>query len=242
MVQRLSYQLNDVLFPAVVDCDATSRTDRLQSIFVQGTRLSLATVIPLAGALALLARPLVDAWVGSEFRGSVIVIQLLLATVVVQIGTATANTLLKGAGGHRVVAAANGATTAASIASSIAVAGQLGLAGIAVATFLPVLILSTLVSFPAACRRVELPVSRAIALAVWPAVWPAAIMILYVTATRQFMGRSLAAVGFEIATAAFVYVATFFFVGITPGDRRLYLAQAGALAERLRLQLASEGA
>jgi hypothetical protein len=110
------------------------------------------------------------------------------------------------------------------------------------ATFVPVLLAATLVSFPAACRRVELPVSRAIALAVWPAVWPASTMVLYVALTQPFIGDSLIAVGLEIVAAALVYVVTFLFIGVSVHDRRLYLAQVGALASRRRLQPASEGA
>ena len=46
MTQRLTNQLNDVLFPTVVDNSAAARNDRLQTIFIQGTRLSLGTVVP----------------------------------------------------------------------------------------------------------------------------------------------------------------------------------------------------
>ena len=46
------------------------RLDRLQRIFVEGTRLSLATVVPLSGAMLLLARPLVTAWVGPDFAAA----------------------------------------------------------------------------------------------------------------------------------------------------------------------------
>ena len=56
--QRLTNQLNDVLFPNVVENDTASRLDRLQRIFLVGTRFSLATVVPLAVTLILLARPL----------------------------------------------------------------------------------------------------------------------------------------------------------------------------------------
>ena len=43
VTQRLTNQLNDILFPNVVDHNASSRTDRLQTLFLIGTRLSLAT-------------------------------------------------------------------------------------------------------------------------------------------------------------------------------------------------------
>ena len=60
VTQRLTNQLNDVLFPTVVDNSAAARTDRLQTIFIQGTRLSLGTVIPIGGAMILMAGPLVQ--------------------------------------------------------------------------------------------------------------------------------------------------------------------------------------
>ena len=49
VTQRLTNQLNDVLFPTVVDNDSAARLGRLQAIFIQATRLSLATVIPMTG-------------------------------------------------------------------------------------------------------------------------------------------------------------------------------------------------
>ncbi len=64
MLQRLTNQFNGVLFPVVVDSDAGKKADRLRALFVEGTRLSLATVMPLAGTLFFLMGPLVHAWVG----------------------------------------------------------------------------------------------------------------------------------------------------------------------------------
>ena len=60
--QRLTNQLNGVLFPAIVDSDASKQHDRLRQILLQGTRLSLVMVVPIAAALILLADPLVHAW------------------------------------------------------------------------------------------------------------------------------------------------------------------------------------
>ena len=68
LTQRLTNQFNGVIFPVIVDSDAGQRPDRLRIIFIQGTRFSLATVIPLAAAMFLLARPLILAWVGPEVR------------------------------------------------------------------------------------------------------------------------------------------------------------------------------
>jgi hypothetical protein len=105
----------------------------------------------------------------------------------------------------------------------------------------PIGIASMLVIFPAACRRVGLPVSRALVEAVWPAAWPAAVMALFVIATYPLVPPSLVAVGAEIALASLVYGATFFFFSISAKERHFYLEKAGQLTARWRLA-ASEGA
>src|SRR5262249_1011161 len=160
---------------------------RLTAISIQGTRLSLCTVIPAAAATMLMARPLIQAWVGSEFAGSVLVLRLLSLGVIIRVGNATAATVLKGAGQHRLVAFTNVITPGRSFALGIALVRPLGLAGVAVATLIPVGVASSLVLFPAGCRRVELSLWRAWSEAVWPTVWPTAVMAAYIIATRDFV-------------------------------------------------------
>jgi len=224
--QRLTNQLNEVLFPTVVDNDTASRHARLQLILVQGTRLSLATVIPIAAALMLMAAPLVQAWVGADFSGAAIVIQLLALSVIVRVGVATATTLLKGAGHHRLVAYTMAATAVVNLTLSIALVKPFGLAGVAIGTLVPVSAGALFVIFPAGCRRVELPMSRALAEAVWPALWPVSVMVVFVRLTRDFVPTSIVAVAAEMGTAALLYAVTFVAFGITAAERRLYVAKA----------------
>jgi len=243
VTQRLTNQLNEVLFPAVVDNDTADRMPRLQAILIQGTRLSLATVVPMGGAMMLMARPLVRAWVGPGFDGSVAVVQLLSLAVIVRIGTATASTLLKGAGEHRLVAFANVAAALVNVAVSIAIVKPFGLVGVAIGTLVPVCIASSVIIFPAGCRRVQLTLGRGLAEAVWPAVWPAAAMAAFVYLTRGLVPVSLVAVGAEMAAACLVYAAVFVAFGITREERRFYLTKSFNLLQRtpLRVRL-SEGA
>jgi O-antigen/teichoic acid export membrane protein len=222
VTQRLTNQLNDVLFPTVVDNSAAARVNRLQTIFIQGTRLSLATVIPLGGAIMLMAAPLVQAWVGSEFSGSVLVLRLLSLVVIIRVGNATAGTVLKGSGEHRLVAFTNAGAALVNLALGVVLVTPLGLAGVAIATLIPVGLASTLVLFPAGCRRVELTPWRGVTEAVWPALWPAAVMATFIMATRDLVPATLVAVGCEIAAACLIYGAAFIFVGIGDEHRRLY--------------------
>jgi O-antigen/teichoic acid export membrane protein len=238
--QRLTNQLNDILFPNVVDHSASSRTDRLQSLFLVGTRLSLATVVPIGVALILMGEPLIRAWVGPDFHGSVIVVQLLALTVIIRVGVATAGTLLKGAGEHKLVAYTNVLTALVNVALSVALAHSIGLAGVAIGTLVPVSVGSLFVLFPAACRRVELPLMRALADAVWPAIWPAAAMAAYLMATRPLIPVSLIPVIANMGVGALVYTATFVGVGISATERRFYLSKIFEATSRARVLLPSE--
>jgi O-antigen/teichoic acid export membrane protein len=238
--QRLTNQLNEVLFPNVVDNDTAARTQRLQQIFLVGTRLSLATVVPAAGALALLARPLLHAWVGAAFTGpeldlAVAVLRILAFTVIVRVGNSTASTLLKGAGWHRLLTISGLLTAAANLSLSVLWVRPYGLVGVAVGTLVPVTLWSLLVLFPAGCARVHLRIRRALAEAVWPAVWPGIIMSAVVLAVHPYAGASLMAVGLQAAVGLATYAITFLGLGTTPAERALLRSKLLEWRQAIRL-------
>src|SRR6185295_15757446 len=101
-------------------------------------------------------------------------------TVIIRVGNATAMTVLKGAGRHRLVAFANMATALVNLSLSVAIVRPFGLPGVAIGTLVPVTFTAYFVIFPAGCRRVQLPIAHAFAEAAWPALWPAAAMAAYV--------------------------------------------------------------
>jgi O-antigen/teichoic acid export membrane protein len=238
VLQRLTNQLNGVLLPVVVDSAARTRRDRLRAIFIQGTRFSLVSVAPLAAALALLAAPLIHAWVGARFEGSIVVARILIAVVAVRVGCATATTVLKGAGHHRVLAASNAAAALANVGLSLLWIRRFGLVGQALGTLLPVAVTSTCILWPIACRRVGLTVTAAFRLAVWPAVWPVAVMALVVIPLRDALPVRLWSVALTGAAGVLCYATTFLAFAVKQDERRTYLARVSELA-RARLRVAA---
>ena len=232
--QRLTNQLNGVLFPMVVDSHTTLRRHRLQQILQQGTLLSLAMVIPVAAALVLLAEPLVRVWVRRpELMGSVPIIQILAVVVAVRVGAATSTTLLKGAGSHRMLAWVNMATAAVNIALSVALIGPYGLPGVAVGTLVPVALSSMLIVFPAACARAGLPLGQAVRHSVLPALWPAAIVLSAGLLARDaFPSASLLSVAVQAGAGVVLYLAIFFRLAIGGADRALYVSKLRELTGR----------
>jgi O-antigen/teichoic acid export membrane protein len=234
VAQRLTNQLNDALFPLVVDSDAGQRPDRLRLILRQATRLSLALATPVCVGLIVVAPPLVQAWVGRGYEGSAVVAQVLLTVVLVRVGSATAASILKGAGRHRLLAVANSSTAVANVLLSVALVPSLGLVGVAIGTLVPVVSTAAFVLFPAACRRVSVSVSSAAVESIWPAAWPGIVMVLVLWVGRSLEPSSLGAVAAQLAAAGLIYEALFFGVAIPREERRFYWSKVVELLSRRR--------
>ena len=234
VLQRLTNQVNGVLLPVVVDSDTTQQAERLRTVFVQGTRLSLVLVAPLGTGIVLLADPLIHAWVGPQFAPSVVITQILVAVIAVRVGTSTATTVLKGAGKHALLAYANGSTALANVALSLLWIRPYGLVGQAMGTLVPVAFTCVFVLWPAACRRVGLGVADAFARAVWPTLWPLAVMAAVVVPLRNALPPRLFAVALATGVGALCYFATFLVFAVKRDERRTYIAKATELARSRR--------
>ncbi len=222
IVQRVTDQLNGVLFPVVVDSSTVERVDKLQKILIQGTRLSLAMVVPLATVLGLTARPLVMIWVGSNFEGSVNVIYTLSIVVALRVGSATSTVILKGSGLHKVLALSNLSMALGNLVLSVALVRWYGLIGVAIGTLIPMVLFSTFVVFPTACRRVELSKLSVIQESVWPAVWPALVMAAFILLTRGYSAASWSLLILQAILAALIYAVVFLGFAISRNERDWY--------------------
>jgi O-antigen/teichoic acid export membrane protein len=233
-IQMMTGQLNGAIFPIIVDTATLGQADRLRQLFIQGTRLSLAMVIPIVTGLCLLAGPLVLAWVGPDFANSVPIIYILAVAVAIRVGNSTATTLLKGAGRHRLLASSNLLIALANLALSIVLVRRMGLIGVALGTLIPLAIVSVFVLFPAACRRVELSTSEALKTAIVPALWPAIVMASFLAITRNLGSTNLAAIALQSITAGLIYLAVFLAFAIDREERQWYVNKVRQLVKRPR--------
>jgi O-antigen/teichoic acid export membrane protein len=224
--QRLTNQLNGVLLPVVVDSDVSQRQERLQQILLQGTRLSLAMVVPMAAALVLLARPLVRGWVGANMLGAVPILQILAIAVAIRVGNATSTTILKGANCHRMLAWVNLGTGIVNLVLSVLLIKPFGIVGVAIGTLIPIAFSAIFILFPASVRRVGLPIGYAVTHSVLPAIWPAFVAGFALMLTRLISSGTLLAVVLQAAVGSVLYLALFFAVAIGRRDRQLYTAKA----------------
>jgi O-antigen/teichoic acid export membrane protein len=238
IVLQLTNQLNDVLFPIVVDCDSAQRNDRLKDLLVQGTRLSLASSLPVAGTLALLAEPVVIGWAGPAFRSSAVLVEILAVVVLVRVGSSTAATVLRGAGHLRLLANSNLVAACLNVALSVVLIRTHGLPGVAFATLITTTIRALFVLIPVACARVGLPLWRFVATAIWPATWPAALVLGGLALGRDTAAPSFGRVLLDGAAVGLLYVIVFLLVAIGREDRSRYADQLRSLTRRPTLETA----
>lgn len=232
IVQRITDQLNAILFPVVVDSSTVQRVDRLQKILVQGTRLSLAMVVPLATVLGLTARPLVMIWVGPAFSASVNVIYILSIVVALRVGIATSAVILKGSDVHKFLAFSNLSMAACNLILSVLLVRVYGLIGVAIGTLIPMIVFSMFVVFPAACRRVEMPVFTVLRKSVWPATWPAMIMGLFIALTRGGIEGSWSLLVLQSLVATAIYAGLFLSFAINRNERDWYINKIKEIFKR----------
>ena len=226
IVQRVSDQLNGALFPVVVESSTTRQIDKLQNILLQGTRLSLAMVIPMSTGLALLSPPVVTAWVGPDYAGSVPVIYILGIAVAFRVGSATSAMLLKGSGQHRLLATSNISMAVGNLGLSVLLVQWHGLVGVAAGTLVPIALISCLVIFPAACRRVNVGRVAVVRHSVWPAFWPAMVMAAFLLVTRNLFQPTWFYLLLLVVSAGTIYISLFLWLAIDDSEREWYLANA----------------
>jgi len=226
IIHQMTGQLNAALLPVVVDGAALGHTDRLRKVLLQGTRLSLAMVIPAACGVALVAEPLIVGWVSAEYTASAAVLRVLAAVVIIRVGNATATTLLKGAGRHRLLAYSNLSIAVLNLALSAALVQQFGLNGVAFGTLLPLAVVSLVFLFPSACRVVALRVRVAFREAVWPAVWPALLIAALIFGSRHSAGTEPIV---EAVITAVLYPAIFLGLAVKRSERQWYLEKSREL-------------
>jgi hypothetical protein len=114
---------------------------------------------------------------------------------------------------------------------SAALVGPLGLPGVAIGTVVPVAVASIFVLWPAACRRVHLPLGRAFHHAIWPAIWPGVVVAVLLEASRRLAPVSFAMVALQAGVAGLLYV-LLFSAAVGRSDRAQYAAKLMELLGR----------
>jgi O-antigen/teichoic acid export membrane protein len=225
------------LVPEAAHAGTLGEEGRLRALLVRGTTYANGVSLLIGVPTVLFAEPVLVAWAGPEFAEVAVVAQILVVGLLVNNNHVVAATLLTGMGRVRAILRYHLIWAAANLVLSLLLIGPLGLAGVALGTTIPVVLLEAFYIRTAA-REFGVPLGRFLVVATLRPFALAAVALIPVAVVGSAAGRFglLDAVGLSGAFGL-LYLVLFVVWGADPADRaagaRLFVrAQGGLLRGR----------
>jgi O-antigen/teichoic acid export membrane protein len=221
LVRSLNSAVTVTVLPAATRYRAEGDLPRLRELVLRGFRYTLALVVPLTVVGMVLSGPILEVWLGEEFRQADTAMAILLSYWLVTGALGVASAILVGAGRARDVARYAWSVALANLVLSLALTPSLGLEGVTLGTAIPYLTMfplmlrmmlaETSISIGELARRCWLPVySTGVVLA-------AVLVVLRLTLPLDTLAQvSAVAVG-----GALAYWVAFYLVWFDSNERRL---------------------
>jgi len=218
--QMLTDQFLRVVPPLASELEAGAQRERLLALYTTATRLTLAVFLPLAGALTVLAAPILTLWVGAEYADYGYLVGILTLASLIDTSQWPGGAVLQGMARHRPVAVLSVASGIANLVLSVILCRRLGLVGVAIGTLVPTAVVCLGLVQPYAMRIIGASARQMLREVYLPALLPVPLMALTLYGLRSaFQPVSIVAVITVAGAGALVYAVAYF--GMTaPADDR----------------------
>src|SRR5262249_50375839 len=134
IAQMMTDQFLRVLVPLASELRADNDQIRLRSVYLTGTRLTLAIFLPFGCTLVILARPILTLWVGADYADYAHLVTILVVASLIDTSQWPGGSVLQGMARHRPLAIISVGTGVTNLALSIVLVRNLGLTGVALGT------------------------------------------------------------------------------------------------------------
>jgi len=145
LLRALNGALGITVLPTASRYLAEGDDRRLLELVVRGARYTLAIVVPLTVTLMVLAGPILEVWLGREFRAGATALAILVSYWLVSASLGVVNPLLVAAGRARDIARYAWGVALLNLGMSLALTPWIGLEGVAIGTTVPYLLAFPLV-------------------------------------------------------------------------------------------------
>jgi len=179
--QMVVEQTVGVFLPIASELHALGDMERLRSLYLSASRMTLAVCLCLAIVLIALARPLLTLWVGAEYAQYAPIVVILAVAGLAETSHWIGGAIFQGIARHRIVAVACICAALANLGLSILLVRPYGLIGVALGTLIPSTILSLCFFWPYASWVLGVPARALFKQVFLPAFLPAVPMaaVLY---------------------------------------------------------------
>jgi O-antigen/teichoic acid export membrane protein len=152
--------LAQIFTPMSSHFHATGDYNQLRRIFISGNRACALVMFPMAVALVVMGKSVIEAWVGQRYVSSYIVLLVVLIPSTLYQAQSTSNRILFGMSLHKSLAYIVLMEGVANVILSIVLVKPLGIVGDAIGTAIP-LLCTSLVFLPRhMCRQLDVPIRK----------------------------------------------------------------------------------
>lgn len=129
-------QITRTLTPVLAELHSAGKEERLIKVWLTGTRFTVAFSAPLLMGVVVLAEPLINSWMGPQFHGTVVPLQLLMLATFGGLVHGNSQSQLAMTGDQRFLAMAMTMGQAINFGLSMGLVVDFGLIGVAAATLM----------------------------------------------------------------------------------------------------------
>ncbi len=222
LVYSLTTEVVKVLFPFASERNAHGDTAALRTIFLAGSRVTLAVSVPLTLYLTVFGPALLTVWVGAEYAEYGYIVAILAANFMLDTASYPGTGVLMAIDRHRPIAWMALTDGLLNLVLSIALVHPLGLRGVALATLLSTILVLTFLIIPYTTRTLATSYGEVLRAVALPFVLPAAAYLGALLLLRSFFGTTSFPAAIMGLAAAALYAALYVRFGATPGERHVY--------------------
>lgn len=223
MAGLLTNQFLKVLLPLASELHAANDQTRLRSLYITGTRLTLAIFLPIGCILVVLTRPLLTVWVGAAYADYAHLVVILALAGLIDTSQWPAGSVLQAMARHRPLAILAGGAALANLALSIALVSRFGVTGVALGTLVPTTVVCLGFIMPYAMRIIGVSPAAALKEIGLPTLLPVVPMAIVLYALRQAVELpSLLSIMAVASVGMLVYVVGYLSVGAGEVERQAY--------------------
>jgi O-antigen/teichoic acid export membrane protein len=221
--QIMTDQFMKVLLPLASELHAEDNLEHLREVYKTGTRITLAVLIPIFCTLCVLSRPLLTVWVGPPYGDYGYLVVILALAGLVDTSTWPAGSILQGIGRPRPLAISASCAAAVNLGLSVLLVKRFGLAGVAVGTLVPSVVMSVGFFQPYVAKIMKVRPGEFISEVLAPAVIPAVPMAVTMYFLKQVLEiRPLFLVIVVFGVGILVYSFGYLTVGASNLERQTY--------------------
>lgn len=230
LVELVTKQFLKVILPLATEIGARNDRESLRSLFLSGTRLTLAASLPVAIGLAVLSPQILTLWVGADYARYSDLVVILAAHGMIDTMLWPGVMVLMAIERHRPLAWMALGNGIANLGLSLVLVRPFGLMGVAVGTVVPASLEAFLLVIPYAMRTIGVSPGTVVKQVYLPVALPALLLAAVLGAARKTADTS--SVGALVAitvSGAIVYVSAYVAVGASSAERTFYRSLPGSV-------------